>query len=91
MITPFSGFVLYAFIWFLTFLAVLPVRLSSQADTGEVTPGTPESAPANPQMRLRLIVTTGIATLVFGLIVWTILSGVITIENMDIYNRWLNG
>lgn len=91
MITPFSGFVLYAFIWFLTFLAVLPVRLQSQGDTGQITPGTPESAPANPRMRLRLIVTTAIATVLFGLIVWVIVSGVISVEDVDIYNRWLNG
>jgi predicted secreted protein len=91
MLPLFSAFVLYAFIWFLTFLAVLPVRLKSQADSGDVTPGTPESAPANPQMRLRLIITTVIATVVFAIVAWIIVSGIVTIENMDIFNRWLNG
>lgn len=87
----FSGIVLYAFIWFLTFLAVLPVRLQSQADTGRVTPGTPRSAPANPQMRRRLIITTVIATVVFVIVAWIIISGFVTVDDIDIVNRWMNG
>ncbi|GAB4264401.1 MAG: hypothetical protein Kow0013_11610 [Pararhodobacter sp.] len=87
----FSGFVLFAFIWFLTLLVVLPIRLKSQADMGDVTPGTPESAPANPQFRLRLLITTGIAVVVFALVASVILSGVLTVEDIDIVNRWVNG
>ncbi|MCB1409914.1 MAG: DUF1467 family protein, partial [Rhodobacteraceae bacterium] len=44
MISPVSAFVLYAFLWFLTLLVVLPIRLKTQEDVGEVVPGTPRSA-----------------------------------------------
>ena len=90
MLPPFSAFVVYAFVWFLTLLVVLPLRLKSQADTGSVTPGTPRSAPADPQMGRRLIITTVVATIVWAIIAAIILSGAITVDNMDILNRWMN-
>lgn len=90
MITPVSAFVLYAFIWFLTLLVVLPLRLKTQEEAGSVVPGTPRSAPADPQMGKRVIITTIAATLVFAAIAGVILSGVITAEKMDFVNRWVH-
>ena len=83
MISPVSAFVLYCFIWFLTLLVVLPIRQRSQDEVGEVVPGTPRSAPANPQMRKRLVITTIAATVVFAIIAGIILSGIITVEDID--------
>ena len=42
-----GGIILYAVTWFMVFFCVLPVRFVSQADAGEVVPGTHRSAPAN--------------------------------------------
>ncbi|MCB1395602.1 MAG: DUF1467 family protein [Rhodobacter sp.] len=81
--SPVSAFVLYCFIWFLTLLVVLPIRQRSQDEVGEVVPGTPRSAPANPQMRKRLVITTIAATVVFAIIAGIILSGIITVEDID--------
>jgi predicted secreted protein len=86
-----SAIVLFMFIWFLTFLAVLPVRLKTQGDVGSITPGTPESAPADPQIKLRLVVTTGIALVLFSIVAYVILSGTLTVEDIDFVNRWVNG
>lgn len=84
----FSAFVLYSVIWFLTLFIVLPLRLTTQGEAGRVVPGTPESAPANPQMKRRLIVTTVAATAIWGLAVWVILSGAITLADLDrLYGR----
>ena len=80
MISPVSGFVLYAFLWFLTLLVVLPIRLKTQEDVGEVVPGTPRSAPADPQIGKRVIITTIAATVIYAIIVGIILSGVITVN-----------
>ncbi len=41
-----SAIVLFAVVWFLTFFIVLPLRLETQGDVGEVVPGTHESAPS---------------------------------------------
>lgn len=87
----FSAIVLFAFLWFLTFLVVLPLRLQTQGEAGSVTPGTPQSAPANPQMRRRIIVTTIVATLLWALLVWVITSGLVTVDDVDVLNRWLRG
>ncbi|HPD93118.1 MAG: DUF1467 family protein [Rhodobacter sp.] len=89
--SPVSGFVLYAFLWFLTLLVVLPIRLKTQEDVGEVVPGTPRSAPADPQIGKRVIITTIAATVIYAIIVGIILSGVITVNEMDFMNHWMNG
>lgn len=91
MISPVSGFVLYAFLWFLTLLVVLPIRLKTQEDVGEVVPGTPRSAPADPQIGKRVFITTIAATVIYAIIVGIILSGVITVNEMDFMNHWMNG
>jgi predicted secreted protein len=84
----FSALVLYAVIWFLTLFVVLPLRLVTQGDAGQVVPGTPESAPIDAGMRRRLWITTGIATLVWVAVAWVILSGVITVADLDaLYRR----
>lgn len=87
----FSAIVVFAFTWFITFLVVLAVRNEPQSDQGVVVPGTPSSAPGNARMRGRVIVTTLVATVIWALIVWVILSGTLTIENIDVINRWFNG
>jgi len=91
MISPVSAFVLYAFLWFLTLLVVLPIRLKTQEDVGEVVPGTPRSAPADPQIGKRVIVTTIAATIIYAIIVTIILSGIVTVNEMDFMNHWMNG
>ena len=55
-----SAIVLFSVIWFLVFLMVLPIRNRSQAEAGAVVPGTPASAPANPMLKRRAWITTGI-------------------------------
>jgi len=50
--------VLFVVIWFMTMFVVLPIRARSQADAGDVVPGTPEGAPAEFRLgRTMLIVT----------------------------------
>jgi len=83
----FSAFVLFAVIWFLTLFVVLPLRLTTQGEAGEVVRGTPQSAPADPQIRKRMLITTGVAVVIWGVVTAIILSGVIGVEDMDILFR----
>lgn len=57
----------YFIIWWLTLFLVLPFGVRSQAETGDVIPGTPAGAPARPRMLRTLLVTTFVAGLFFGL------------------------
>ncbi|PVH29754.1 DUF1467 family protein [Pararhodobacter oceanensis] len=87
----YSAFVIYAFAWFISLLVVLPLRLTTQGEAGEKVAGTPSSAPVNPQLRKKLVITTVAATVVFVLIYVTIVYGGITLEDIDVINRWANG
>ena len=40
-----SALVLFVVIWFLTFLVVIPIRLKTQGDVGEIVPGTMAGSP----------------------------------------------
>ena len=42
-----GGIVAFAVIWFVCLLVILPRGLTTQAEAGEVEPGTPEGAPSS--------------------------------------------
>jgi len=84
----FSAFVVFSFVWFITLLCVLPLRMKTQGEAGSVVLGTPSSAPDNPQMRRKLVITTIVATVIWAVIVAVIVSEVISIEDMDVLSRW---
>lgn len=81
----FSALVLYFVIWFLTLFVVLPLRLKTQGEGGQVVPGTHASAPADPAIRRRLLVTTAVATPIWAIVVAIILSGAIGLQDLDFY------
>lgn len=64
-----SGIVLYAVIWSVVFFMFLPLWQKSQAEDGNVVPGTPASAPVDPKLRLKAVLTTCVSAVVFTLVV----------------------
>lgn len=89
--TIFSSLVLYAILWFMTLFVVLPLRLTTQAEAGHVVPGTPESAPADPQIRKRMLITTGVSFVLWVVIAGIILSGRVGVDDFDFIYRWSHG
>ncbi len=79
--------VVYAVTWFMVFFIVLPLRLTTQGDAGKVEPGTPAGAPAGFVVRRKAFITTIVATLVWALICGVILSGTVTIRDIDFMHR----
>jgi len=67
-----GAIVLFTIIWFMVFFCVLPLRFTSQAEAGEVVPGTPKSAPADFKVARKAKITTVVA-----LVVWAALCGTI--------------
>ena len=61
-----GGIILFAVLWFMTFLVVLPIGMRSQADAGEVEPGTPASAPAEPMVARKARIATVVAALLWA-------------------------
>jgi len=84
---PTSALVLFAVIWFMTLLCVVPIRLKTQQDMGKVTPGTQSGAPEVHHLKAKLWITTGITVVLFVIIAGIILSGWITVEDLDWFNR----
>lgn len=82
-----SGIVLYAVCWFMVFFVVLPLRLVTQGEEGEVVPGTHASAPTDPQLKRKAKITTLWALVVWAILVAVILSEVITVRDIDWFNR----
>ncbi len=60
--------VIYFTTWWIVLFAVLPFGVKSQEEAGEVTPGTERGAPVAPRMLPKLVWTTLISAVVFGII-----------------------
>lgn len=82
-----GGIVLFAVIWFMVFFIVLPIRFQSQDEAGQIVPGTPPGAPHNPQLGRKARITSAIAVVLWAVIAGIILSGVISIEDLDFFGR----
>jgi len=82
-----SALVLFAVIWFLVLFIVLPIRLETQGDRGEIVPGTQAGAPANLSMKRKALITTGVAVILWIVIAGVIVSGVISVRDIDFFNR----
>lgn len=82
-----AAFVMYAVTWFMTFFVVLQIRPQSQRDAGEVEPGTPPGAPAGEIVGRKAKLTTLIATPIWAVICGIILSGWITLADLDWFGR----
>lgn len=78
-----GGIVLFAVIWFMVFFVVLPLRFRSQAEAGAVVPGTPEGAPHEPALWKKVRITTVFAVVIWGAIAFVILSGAVTLRDID--------
>jgi predicted secreted protein len=71
---------IYIFIWWIVLFAVLPFGVRTQAEEGDVVPGTPESAPAKPRILRIFVINTLVASIVFALVYAAIVYKVVTPE-----------
>lgn len=81
-----AGLVMFVVIWFMTMFVILPIRARSQAEDGDVVPGTPEGAPANFRLGRTVLIVTLWAVLVWAICAGLLLSGWISVEDLD----WMN-
>jgi predicted secreted protein len=73
---------IYVVIWWVVLFAMLPIGVRTQAEEGEVSPGTPESAPHQPRLLPKMLATTVVASLVFAAIYMIIVHHVITLDQI---------
>ncbi|WP_292289516.1 DUF1467 family protein [Marivita sp.] len=82
-----SAIVLFAVIWFMVFLIVIPIRLQTQGDVGQVVPGTHAGSPEVHNLKKKAWITTGVSVVLWIIIAGVILSGWITIRDLDFFGR----
>lgn len=82
-----SAIVLYAVIWFMTFLIAIPIRLQTQGDVGKIVHGTQAGAPEHHYLKKKAIITTIVAAVLWVIIAGIILSGWISVRDFDWFNR----
>ena len=73
----FSAGMVFIIVWWLVLFMVLPFGAQPRE---EVEPGHEPAAPARPRIGLKILVTTGIAILVTGAVIWVIGSGLINLR-----------
>ena len=79
---PFSAFVMYLIIWWLTLFAVLPTGVRGQAETGDIVKGSEPGAPVDSDMKRKFKWTTIIATILWVIVCAIIISGVFTWDDL---------
>ena len=85
MLSITGAIVIYAVLWFMCLFVILPIRLKTQGDLGEVAPGTPASAPEAPALKKRFAITTIVATALWGLIIAVMLTGVLSLDDLPVW------
>ena len=82
-----SALVLYAVLWFLTFLMVIPIRLQTQGDVGKIVPGTQAGAPEHHNLKTKAKITSLLAAVMWVILWWIITFEIITVRDFDFMDR----
>ena len=84
---PVSGLGLYVAIWAMTFLVALPIRIQTQGEAGEVVKGTHSGSPQQHHIKKKAWITTGVAFVIWAICAYVILTGTVTVRDIDWFNR----
>ena len=82
-----GGLVLYATLWFLSLFLLIPFGQRSQADAGDIVPGTPHGAPHQLRVRRLAWLATLLSAAIFAVIAAVIWSGWITRADIMEFGR----
>ncbi len=63
---PVTLIAIYFIFWWVTLFITLPFGMKSQLEVGDITPGTEPAAPANPQIKKRLLINTLFSAALFA-------------------------
>ena len=83
-----SALVLFAVIWFMVLFVVLPLNLTTQGEAQDVVPGTPKSAPMDPQLKRKARIVTLVTLPIWVVICAIIVTGAITVDDFDLFRRF---
>ena len=75
-----TAFAVYFLIWWLTLFAVLPWGVRAQGEGG--APGTDPGAPLVHRVASKLVWTTVVATIIFGVIAYLYVNRLVTLDDL---------
>jgi predicted secreted protein len=78
-----TAFAIYFVVWWVTLFVTLPFGVRSQHEDGLGAPGTDPGAPIATQMGRKLIWTTIISAVIFGVGWWAYQAGHLSIERLS--------
>ena len=82
------GIGVYIVFWWLVFFTILPIGVTTQDEAGEVSPGTTESAPVKPRLLLKVLLTTLVATLIFGVFYAVMEYGLLSLDDIPFLPKY---
>jgi predicted secreted protein len=85
---PVTGLVLYSVIWAMVFMVAIPIRLQTQGESGHVVPGTHQGSPERHDLKKKAWITTAVSAAIWALLAWIILTGQITLRDVDLFERF---
>ncbi|GGD14406.1 DUF1467 family protein [Pyruvatibacter mobilis] len=84
-----GGIAIYCIIWFLTLFAVLPFGVRTSEEEGsDPVEGAADSAPANPQMGRKVLITTGVAFIIWLIAFVTLEYRLISLDDIPFFPRF---
>jgi predicted secreted protein len=78
-----TGLAIYFVLWWLVLFVTLPFGVRSQHEDGEGAPGTDPGAPIMARMGRKLLWTTIISAVLFGIGTWAYQQGYLNIERLS--------
>ncbi|MFC7051296.1 DUF1467 family protein [Hansschlegelia quercus] len=83
-----SWLAVYFVVWWTTLFVVLPFGVRSQSEAGEITPGTEPGAPTVTRVARIAIITTIVATIVFGVVYVSLTQTMFTLDDIPLFPRF---
>ena len=78
---------IYFITWWIVLFAVLPWGVRSQGDADDVAPGTDPGAPVLHRLRAKVLWTTVVTTVVFGIFYYCYVNRVVTLDDLATWLR----
>jgi predicted secreted protein len=78
-----TALAIYFVLWWVTLFLTLPFGVRSQHEEGGGAPGTDPGAPIMARMGYKLIWTTVISGIIFGIGMWAYQAGYLSIERLS--------
>ncbi|MDI1266643.1 MAG: DUF1467 family protein [bacterium] len=77
-----TALAIYFVLWWVVLFVTLPFGVRSQQEAGEGAPGTDPGAPVLARIGVKLIWTTILSAVIFGIAMWAYHQGYLNIERL---------